>query len=288
MGLFSRDPDSDSGADEAESDGSAIWQERGFVASVIVIGAVFVCLLVWFFARGDGNTPVSQSSTNPTTTVVPTEQPTGEPTNPPATPTEQPTGTSSTPPTTRPKPGVGGCKTKNPDQRRPRTTPTAVTWEFESDMLIPIQQEGGPALMNSAGVRSCFAHSPTGAVLSALVTLGQIRNPDLTMAVLQQRFVANKGRKVAFAEGKATPPSQAETGRVAQFTGFKVLDYLPERAIIAVAVRVDDASVASFPVTMAWEDGDWKGVLQTDGSFNGEADPDLLQSLDGYVRFGGA
>ena len=287
MGLFSRDPDSDSGDGNAESDGSSIWQERGFVASVIVVGAVFVCLLVWFFARGD-NTPASQPST-PTNRTVPTEQPTDDPTGPPATPpSEEPTGTSTTTPTARPVPGVGGCKSKNPDQRRPRTTPTAVTWEFEADMLIPMQQEGGPAVMDSAGVRSCFAHSPTGAVLAALVTLGQIRNPDLTLSVLRQRFVSNEGLKLALAEGKATPPTQGPTKTAAQFTAFKVIDYLPDRAIIGVAVRIDDTNVAAIPVTMAWANGDWKGVLQTDGSFNGAAEPDLLQSLTGYVRFGGA
>lgn len=279
MGLFSRD--SDSGDGDAEGDESAIWQERGFVASAIVVGAVIVCLLVWFFARGD-DTPASQPPTQ-TTSSVPTEQPTDEPTVPPATPTQEPTVA----PTSRPKPGVGGCKTRKPDQRIPHMTPTAVTWEFENDMLIPIQQEAGPAVMDSAGVRSCFAHSPTGAVLAALVTLGQIRNPDLTLPVLRQRFVANRGLTLALQEGKATQTPGVPV-KVAQFTGFKVLDYLPERAIIAIAVRVDDSSVASMPVTMVWSGGDWKGMLQADGSFNGEAAPDLLQSMDGYVRFGGA
>jgi cytoskeletal protein RodZ len=278
--LFSSGGDSDGGGADDES----IWQGRGFVASVIVVGAVLVCLLVWFFARGN-NTPASQPST-PTNSTAPTEQPTDDPTGSAATPPAEPTGTTTPPP--RPRPGHGGCKTLKPDQRIPRSTPTAVTWEFEADMLIPTQQEGGPAVMNSAGVRSCFAHSPTGAVLAALVTLGQIRNPDLTIPVLRERFVPNQGLKLALAEGKATPPTPGQTKTVAQFTAFKVLDYLPDRAIIAIAVRIDDKNVASIPVTMAWSKGDWKGVLQTDGSFNGSTEPDLLQSMTGYVRFGGA
>jgi cytoskeletal protein RodZ len=280
--LFSSGGDSDSGG---TGDDGSIWQGRGFIASVIVVGAVVVCLLVWVFARGN-STPASQP-TAPVNSTAPTEQPTEEPTGSTATPPAEPTGTT-TPPPARPKPGHGGCKTLNPDQRIPRTTPTAVTWEFEADMLIPMQQEGGPAMTSSAGVRSCFAHSPTGAVLAALVTLGQIRNPDLTIPVLRQRFVQNEGLKLALAEGKATPPTPGQTKTVAQFTAFKVLDYLPNRAIVAIAVRIDDQNVASIPVTMAWSKGDWKGVLQTDGSFNGSTEPDLLQSMTGYVRFGGA
>ncbi|MEV8377585.1 hypothetical protein AB0P21_32910 [Kribbella sp. NPDC056861] len=284
MGLFSRD--SDSGDDSTGSDGSSLWTERGFVASVIVVGAVFVCLLVWFFARGN-TAPASQPST-PANSTAPIEQPTNEPTDPPATPpSEEPTGPSATP-TARPTPGVGGCKSAPRNMQTPRTTPTAVTWEFEADMLIPTQQEGGPAVMDSDGVRSCFAHSPTGAVLAALVTLGQIRNPDLTMAVLRQRFISNAGLQLALAEGKATPPTQGPTQTSSQFTAFKVIDYVPQRAIIQVAVRIDDVKVAAIPVTMVWSKGDWRGLLQSDGSFNGATEPDLLQSLTGYVRFGGA
>ncbi|WBQ05596.1 hypothetical protein [Kribbella sp. CA-293567] len=286
MGLFSRDSGSDSG-DGSTDGGGSFWMDRGFVASVIVVGAVLVCLLVWFFARGN-TTPDSRPST-PTNSTAPTEQPTIEPTGPAATPpSEEPTNPSATQPTARPTPGVGGCKSTPGNLRIPRTTPTAVTWEFEADMLIPTQQEGGPAVMDSAGVRSCFAHSPTGAVLAALVTLGQIRNPDLTMPVLRQRFVQNAGLKVALAEGKATPPTQGPTQSVAQFTAFKVVDYLPQRAIIQVAVRTEDTKVGAIPVTMVWSKGDWRASLQTDGSFNGAVEPDLLQSLTGYVRFGGA
>jgi hypothetical protein len=283
MGLYSRDPDS-GGGDDAGGGETSFWEERGFVASAIVVGAIVVCLLVWFFARGDG-TPTSQPSTSPST-VVPTEQPTDEPSVPPATPpTEQPSST----PTRRPTPGVGGCRTKNPDQRIPRSAPTAVTWEFETDMLIPRQQQGGPAEMDQAGVRSCFAHSPTGAVLAAMVILGQIRNPALTERVLLQQVVANQGRTRALAEAKATPtPGDTAPPGQSQFTGFKVLDYLQNRAVIAIAVRIDDSNVASMPVTMVWKGGDWRAELKEDGSFNGEVEPDLLRSLDGYVRFGGA
>lgn len=281
MGLFSSG--SGSGDDDAGGEATGFWQERGFVASAIVVGAVVVCLLIWFFARDTG-TPTTQPTSSPTV-VVPTEQATDEPSVPPATPTDEPTSTPtrSGPPT----PGVGGCKLKNPDQRTPRVAPSAVSWQFEAGMLIPLQQEGGPAVTDRTGVHSCFAHSPTGAVLAAMVLLGQIRNPDLTDDVLATRIAPGPGRNRAISEARVSRTPRNE-GDEAQFTGFKVIDYLPGRAIISIAVQIDDSKVASLPVTMAWLRGDWKAVLKEDGSFNGEVAPDLLQSLDGYVRFRGA
>jgi len=67
-----------------------------------------------------------------------------------------------------------------------------------------------------------------------------------------------------------------------------VIDYEPTKAIISIAVQIDPQSVAALPMTLLWLKGDWKVVLQPDGSFNGEVAPDVLQSLQGYVRFGGA
>jgi len=268
--------------DASTTDPAFGWENRGFVASAIVVGAVVVCVVIWLVAGGGGNNPTAQPSVTPGT-VEPTEQPTTQPTGPPATPGE---------PTTRPTPppvntGTGGCKNKTPDLRIPRAAPPAVTWQFETDMLIPLQAQGGPASTDAAGLRSCFAHSPTGAVLAAMVTLGQIRNPDLTEAVLRSRIAPGAGRTRALSEVRSSPTPR-NSGETSQFTGFKVIDYLPDRAIVSIAVRLDAQKVASLPVTLLWSGGDWKLVLQPDGSFNGDVAPDVLQSLEGYVRFGGA
>ncbi|TDD24811.1 hypothetical protein E1218_15825 [Kribbella turkmenica] len=281
MGLFSGD--SGSKDDDAGGEAPGLWQERGFVASAIVVGAVVVCLLVWFFARDPG-TPATQPTASPSV-VEPTEQPTGEPTVPPATPTDEPTPTST--PSGPPASGRGGCYTKNPDQGRPRVAPSGVTWQFEANMLIPLQQEGGPAVTDESGVLSCFAHSPTGAVLAAMVTLGQIRNPELTDRVLAARIAPGPGRNRAISEARVTRTPRNE-GDASQFTGFKVIDYTKDRAIVYIAVRLDSQKIAALPVTLTWSRGDWRIVLQEDGSFNGSVQPDVLRSLDGYIRFRGA
>lgn len=280
MGLFSGGTDSTDGDNEETS----LWEGRGFVASAIVVGAVVVCLIVWLVVGGSGgDTPSTQPTTTPTV-VEPTEQPTEQPSEPPATPGDEPSTPATPPPANN---ATGGCKAKNPDQRMPRVAPPAVTWQFETDMLIPQQAQGGPAVTESNGLRRCFAHSPTGAVLAAMVTLGQVRNPQLTEAVLAKRMAPGPGLTKALAQAR-TSPSPGNTEKASQFTGFKIIDYLPNRAIVAIAVQVDYRSVGSLPLTLVWSGGDWKVMLQADGSFNGSVAPDVLNSLDGYVRFGGA
>jgi hypothetical protein len=277
---FSGRDSSDDGADDTES--ISPWESTGFVASAIVIGAVVVCLVVWLVLGGrGGDTPATQPTATPSV-VEPTDEPTDEPTEPPATPGDP---TATTPPPLHN--ATGGCKSKAPDQSIPRVAPASVSWQFETDMLIPLQTQGGPASTYANGVRYCFAHSPTGAVLAAMVTLGQIRNPRLTEAVLRTRIAPGAGLTRALREVRTSPTPRGE-GDTSQFTGFKVIDYEPTKAIVSIAVQIDPQSVAALPITLRWLKGDWKVVLQPDGSFNGDVAPDVLQSLQGYVRFGGA
>ncbi|MFI5735953.1 hypothetical protein ACIA49_37920 [Kribbella sp. NPDC051587] len=283
MGLFSRSSGSDDdGGGDGESTG--FWQERGFVAAAVVLGAVVICLVLWVVLRGSG-TPDAQPRPTPVPTVTdPTSGPTDEPSGP-ATPTDDPTATPTV--TKPPVLGSGGCKTANPPQGIPRVAPVGVTWQFEDDMLFPAQQAAGPAAMDRNGVRSCFAHSPTGAVFATFVLLAQIKNPALTADVLATRVAPGPGRNAAIAQNRATPTPRDEN-QSGQFAGFKVIDYQPDRAIISIAVRFDERTVGALPVTMVWNGKDWQGKLQPDGSFNGSTQPDLLGSLESYVGFQGA
>ncbi|MFC6158108.1 hypothetical protein ACFWUU_27475 [Kribbella sp. NPDC058693] len=282
MGLFSKDPDSDG---DSDGEKTSFLEERGFVASAIVIGAVLICLVVWAVASNGSDTPAANPSQTPST-IAPTEQPT-ESTGPPATPTEQPTATQTAPPP--PNSHTGGCHDSNPEQAIPRlAAPVAVTWQFEGEMLVPIQAAAGPASTGTNGVRSCFAHSPTGAVFAAMVLLGQVQNPQVSVAALKTRVLAGPGRTAAIAAARnelQTPPTEA--GDV-QFSGFKVLYYTTTQAIVQVVANLNNKAYGALPITMQWSHGDWYAVLQDDGTFNGSVEPDILSSLNGYVRFSGA
>jgi hypothetical protein len=286
VGLFSRDPDSGDDADGEKS----FLEERGFIASAIVIGAVLICLVVWFMLGGRSDDPTANPSQTPST-VVPTGQPTEEESSqpPPVSPTVVPTATRPTPPPANSR--AGGCHNKNPNQAIPRlAAPVAVSWQFEGKMLIPIQAANGPAATSANGVRSCFAHSPTGAVLAAMVALGQLQNPEVGLATLRSRVYPGPGRDAAIAEARRTTATPSPMTGELQFAAFKVLDYPPNatRAIIQIVADLNGKAYGAMPITMRWYHDDWYVELQPDGSFNGSLEPDILSSLSGYVRFSGA
>ncbi|MFG1907189.1 hypothetical protein [Kribbella sp. NPDC048928] len=285
MGLFSRDPDS---GEDSDGDGTGMLQQRGLVAGAIVVVALILCLVAFFVLRGGSGTPAATPTETPRT-AEPTDQPTDEPSGPPATP--DPTG--STTPRVTPPPAnntVGGCHVAKPPQAIPRYyAPTAVTWQFDGAMLIPLQVAGGPAATRTNGVKYCFAHSPTGAVLAAMVLLGQVQNRSIALDVLKERVVPGPGQVRAIAQAKADMQTPLDTTSV-QFVGFKVVAYPKDgsQAIIQIASQLGDQGVGALLVTMQWSKGDWRAVLQDDGSFNGTVEPDILSSLNGYVRFSGS
>ncbi|WP_410786725.1 hypothetical protein [Kribbella sp. C-35] len=287
MGLFSRNTDSDGDSDGAKN---SFLEERGFIASAIVVGAVLICLVVWFMLGGRSDNPTANPSQTPSTSA-PTGQPTEEEsTEPPvATPTARPTSTRTPPPP--PNSRTGGCHDPNPNQAIPRiAAPTAVTWQFEGAMLIPLQVAAGPASTSPSGVRSCFAHSPTGAVLAAMVLLGQLQNQAVGISALKARVVPGPGRDAAIAASQQAAKTPKTANGEVQFAAFKVLDYPPNatRTIIQVVADLNNKAYGAMPVTLRWYKGDWYVELQEDGTLNGSVEPDILSSLSGYVRFSGS
>lgn len=289
MGLFGRTPDS---GDDTDSEGTGMLENRTFVASAIVVVALILCLVAYLVLRGGSGTPAATPSPTPST-GVPTGQPTDVPTDEPSGPPATPDPTATTTPRVTPPPAnntVGGCHVAKPPLAIPRYyAPTSVTWQFEGSMLIPLQVAGGPAATRANGVRYCFAHSPTGAVLAAMVLLGQVQNRSIALDVLEERVVPGPGQAKAIAQAKLDMATPADSTSV-QFVGFKVVSYPKDgsQAIIQIASQLGDQGVGALMVTLQWYKGDWRAVLQDDGSFNGTVEPDILSSLNGYVRFSGS
>ncbi|MFC0624919.1 hypothetical protein [Kribbella deserti] len=284
MAIFSKSDDGDD-----LTDGESPWSSRGFIASIIVVAAIAICALAWIVLGGPDDNTTGPKTGVPSETVAPTTDPTGPPATADPTPTD-PTPTDPVPTaTTSPRPGA--CGIKPGDQRITSVAPIGVAWTFEGGILVPFKSTIGPQVRDGSGIRSCYAHSPIGAVFAAMNTLAQVQDGQNAERVIRQRVVPGAGRDRALADAKAarlSPTPIVGGAAQVQFVGFKILDYAPDRALVSVAVQsggeVD--KVAGLVVSMRWSGGDWKLALRSDGSISG--DPDVLGSLDGYVSFRGA
>jgi len=169
------------------------------------------------------------------------------------------------------------------DQTVPTSPPVSTKWELVGKTAAPTAPATyGPG--NKTGVRSCFAHSPTGALYAAANYIAVSQSPDTHAAAARQLMAAGAGRDKAIAKA-----SSATDFPVAQVLGFNFLSYDATHAVIDVAVRgaATDASplLIHIPMTMRWEGGDWKLVVADDGEAFRRTQQ--LQSLDGYVPWTG-
>ncbi|GAA2148884.1 hypothetical protein [Actinomadura napierensis] len=200
-------------------------------------------------------------------------------------------GSTNPPPTGRQSGAAGGtnsaaCQPADTNQQVPTTAPPGVTWELFQAIALPVSPNAGP-LIRKGDIRSCYAHTPTGALIAAAQISARITYSSNWRAISEQQLTNSAGKAV-FLKDRAThganPPLQA--GDVAQYAGFKFITYGPDTAVISLANRIDSTAWIASTATVKWQGDDWKLELQSDGSPSTEGQQ--LASLDGYIRWGGA
>lgn len=194
-------------------------------------------------------------------------------------------GPSPTPPPSSsdaaPPPETAGadsiCGLPPSDETELSTSP-AVKWTPIGVIAAPADPAGahGPGVQEADGFRSCYSHSPTGALLAISNYLALTSEPALQGRL--EELVADGSTFEAAAAGEGYGDARLS------IVGFRLLRYTEERAVIDLAVRVDSADgvLLSTPFEVVWQDGDWKVVV---GSEPPASAP--LQSLGGYVSFSG-
>ena len=294
MGLFSRDPDDDR---DGAGDGGSPFEGRGFVLSAIVVGAVVVCGIALLVVTRDRGTPSATPTNSPpaVATQVPTTGPAG-PTGPATPDPNEPSQTGTPRPAT--SHGPQPCKLSANNEGFSEA-PAGVSWDFDNGVLVPLRDTLGPGMTDSDGLKRCFRHSPAGAVVAVLTTAAQLQDPRHYVGGVQRRVAPGPGKPLALAEAhrRLVSPSpddaRYQLGQL-QYVGYKFIDYTPTRAIMNVAVQIGPGTadcdrkscVGAVSIAVRWTGGDWKLDLRPDGSLS--PDPEVLASLDSYVRFRGA
>lgn len=159
----------------------------------------------------------------------------------------------------------------------------AATWTLVGTVAAPSIKDQGPGKVEADGYRSCYARTPTGALLaaanySAIGSYGPLRKKFYAEAT-----VPGPGRDALL---KKTVPGAADGGTRIQIAGFRLLRYDGVSADVDLAFRTSSGAIGATVVNLQWSEGDWKIRVADDGS---ELSPFVqLPTLSGYTAWSGA
>lgn len=180
-------------------------------------------------------------------------------------------------------PSVCGLK----DVQLDGTVATApdTTWSLVGTVAAPSVAGAGPGISKPSGFRSCYSHTPVGALLAASNYIVVASHPGSRRAALEQLLVPGPGRDRALAPSTSDSP---ESNARVQVAGFRIVTCAGAQATVDVAFRVvngDSSSYVSQVVDLMWLGGDWKIRTSDDANFLTAVRP--IPDLGGYVAWSG-
>ncbi|WP_299168957.1 hypothetical protein [uncultured Arthrobacter sp.] len=168
------------------------------------------------------------------------------------------------------------------------SAPDDVEWEFLGGIAAPRSVEHGPGLVDEqTGVRSCYSHTPEGALLAAANQIAASGDPQLLLATTRQLALEGPGKieTVQLIERRidsgdtSIPPVEIE--------GFRLLSYEDAEATLELVASGDSGTELLYFTTslnMEWHQGDWYVRYNDDGS-SGPVEGQI-SDLDGYILWG--
>lgn len=243
----------------SESDGSP-FTRPGFLISAGVVLIIVVLAGFSVFTGGDDEQPITAPSTSATTTSS-TGQVEGEPAEDEA------------------------CALTADDQTVPVAAPDT-EWTLVGTVAAPSSDAAGPAVIDpTTGVRSCYAQTPTGALFAAANFLAAVNNPETLVAAVDELTAEGPGRDTLLSLARTNPTAVLGNGPGFQIAGFSYLSSTATATTVSLAIG-NTGGLAGVPLTLVWENDDWRVDLPPDGSITGAAA--AIPSLAGYVPWAGA
>jgi hypothetical protein len=249
-------------------EGRSAWTRPAFVGSAVLLLALLI-LVVWLLVRGDGAPPDAGAAPSGGVSAAPSSAG--------PSPTTEPTQTASA------GPSVCGL-TEEADSGTLTRAPSA-TWELVGTVAAPSVEGMGPG-EDDDGLRTCYARTPTGALLAAANVAAMGSSPELIGRMTEEMTAEGPGRDAALKYLEADAAPEIPAGVRYQIRGFRMLDYTGTEASVDLALGVDGGLTGSFVLDLRWEDGDWKVVLTDDGGLGSLPAP--VPDLTGYTLWSGA
>jgi len=228
------------------NDGPSEWQKPLWIASAIFVLAL-VGIVVWLVATKPAKvTPrVSQA--------------------------QRPAVTSGAPVQSKESPNA--CTLAAGDQTVPYDSPPSGTaWNEVGSMQAPqAPLTLGPQRSNGVW-NTCFAHSPSGALLAAfnLWAEGTAADPGQVFRHLAVGAPKNLGNN-----------DRLDSNGPVQFAGYKYESYTPSTAQVIVVIKGYRGAFEALGTTMRWTGTDWRYVFPP----NGTPAVQTLSDLTGYVQW---
>lgn len=226
-------------ADENSETNNNPFTRPGFIISAIVVALVLVLGAVL------GTVGIVNSTRD-------------EPTAAPATATSQEESEQSSEPAEEPAIGASICGLEGEVLEGTVDEAPAAAWEFQGTIGYPTAKAFGPGKTDENGVRSCFQHSPEGALFMAANAAAQGSDPATAEAWLRYALSDGPGRDALLSEGEEVTESE---GTRVQIAGYRVLNYDGDTAqvdLLATATSQGQSADISSVYYLRWEDGDWK------------------------------
>ncbi|MEJ1116772.1 hypothetical protein WBN73_20900 [Paenarthrobacter sp. CCNWLY172] len=172
-----------------------------------------------------------------------------------AAPNAQPTPTadkSSSAPSAAPGDSVCGLPKGDPIIPGPGLTSK---WELVGKIATPTAPEKfGPGKVSADGVRTCFAHNPTGALYAATNVLAMSAS-GRQAETYKHLAASGPERDAALATSSSAEPVDV------QVAGYQYVSYSADSAVVTLGVKFSNDTYFTFATAMKWENGDWKTVL---------------------------
>lgn len=140
--------------------------------------------------------------------------------------------------------------------------PSDYTWEQTTDSVhYPVSKIYGPTVRQGR-LGQCFAHNPTGAVMSAInamVVIGNDEIPaDARRAIFSSRY---DGKPNPWEDEESSDSNDDIPDYVSVIYAYSIQGYSTERATVKVYFMVQTngkTAIVWAPIRMVWEDGDWR------------------------------
>ncbi|MCQ9165498.1 hypothetical protein [Arthrobacter sp. STN4] len=170
------------------------------------------------------------------------------------------------------------CGLPTGPQSKLATAPTDTKWELVGKVAAPTSpREFGPGKVAANGLRSCFSHSPTGALYAA-VNLTALSGSGKAGLVYKYLSVPGPQRDKMLNES----PAASDGSVTAQLAGFMVRSYDSDQTVVDLAFKADNGTYVSIPVPLQWSGGDWKFIIPATGDTGSQQ----ISDLSGYIEWG--